>query len=324
MITNTLKKNSHFIAIITFQKYYKDRFSYCKQLSNELNCTIKMKEISFIKMSGAGNDFIIIDKSQNPKFVLTNNIIRRFCHRRNGIGADGIITIGDPDGYDFGMEYYNADGSTGTLCGNGARCAIKYAQTSNRTNGGRVRFLSNGIEYSGELLSDEQIRFNLQAPEQIDLNRTLQFEGSKIPASFINSGSPHIVIEISNLPDKNMRTNLDRVDVISIGKKIRNDLEFAPSGTNVNFIKIIDSQIHIRTYERGVEDETLSCGTGSVAAAIIGNKIFDLNPPVSLITKGGVKIVVNFDSDELKFNNVSLTGPAEEIYKGKIFINLNG
>jgi diaminopimelate epimerase len=113
-----------------------------------------MEEISFTKMSGAGNDFIIIDKAQNPEFVLNNSVISRLCHRRNGIGADGIITINDPDGYDFGMEYYNADGSTGTLCGNGARCAIKYAQSSNRANGDSVRFLSNESEYSGELLQD--------------------------------------------------------------------------------------------------------------------------------------------------------------------------
>jgi len=283
-----------------------------------------MKEISFIKMSGAGNDFIFFDKTQNPKIVLKNNVISLLCHRRNGIGADGIITISDLDGFDFGMEYYNADGSTGTLCGNGARCAIKYAQISNRTNGNIVRFLSNKLEYSGEILRDGQIKFNLIPPKQIDENRSVQFEGSEIPASFINTGSPHIVIEISDLHDEEMKLEMDGVDVISIGRKIRNDPEFSPGGTNVNFIKIIDGQIHIRTYERGVEDETLSCGTGSVAAAIIGNKKFGLIPPVSLITKGGDELVVNFDSDKAKFQNVSLTGPAEEIYKGKISINLNG
>jgi diaminopimelate epimerase len=280
-----------------------------------------MKEISFIKMSGAGNDFIIIDKIQNPEIVLKNDVINRLCHRRNGIGADGIITIFDPDSYDFGMEYYNADGSTGTLCGNGARCAIKYAQSSNRTNGDTVRFLSNGSEYSGELLKNGQIKFNLKSPQQIDLNRTVLFDGKKIQASFIHTGSPHIVIEISELPDNEMRMNLDKVDVITIGRKVRNESEFAPGGTNVNFINVIADQIHIRTYERGVEDETLACGTGSVAAAIIGCKKFDLKPPVSLITKGGDELVVNFDKKESEFKNVSLTGPVEEIYKGKIIIN---
>jgi diaminopimelate epimerase len=282
-----------------------------------------MKGISFIKMSGAGNDFIIIDKTQNPDFVLKNNVISRLCHRRNGIGADGIITIDDPDGYDFGMEYYNADGSTGTLCGNGARCAIKYAQISNRTNGDTVRFLSNDSEYSGELLQDGQIKFNLKPPTDIDVKRTVQFDGKKILASFINTGSPHIVIENSDLPDNEMRMNLDKVDVILIGRKIRNEPEFTPGGTNVNFIKVVDNYIHIRTYERGVEDETFACGTGSVAAAIIASKKFDLLPPVSLITKGGDELVVNFDKEELEIKNVSLTGPVEEIYKGEIFINSN-
>ena len=273
-------------------------------------------------MSGAGNDFIIIDKSQNPEFVLKNSVIGRLCHRRLGIGADGIITIGDPDGYDFGMEYFNADGSTGTLCGNGARCAIKYAQLSNRTNGGLVKFISDKTEYSGELLSDGKIKFNLNPPEQIEENKTVQFDGKDIPASFINTGSPHIVIETSYLPDTEMKLNLDKVDVISIGRNIRNAPEFAPSGTNVNFIKIINDQVHIRTYERGVEDETLSCGTGSVASAIIAGIKFDLIPPISLITKGGDKLVVKFDRKELEFSNVSLTGPVEEIYSGKISKNL--
>ena len=280
-----------------------------------------MNEISFIKMSGAGNDFIIIDKTLNTGFILKNNDISRLCNRRNGIGADGIITISNLDGYDFGMEYYNADGSTGTLCGNGARCAIKYAQISNRTNGDTVRFLLNESEHSGEFLPDGQIKFNLKPPEQIEDNGMVQFEGKTIPVSFINTGSPHIVIEISGLPDEEMRMDLEKVEVLAIGRKIRNDNEFAPGGTNVNFIKISDNKIHIRTYERGVEDETLACGTGAVAAAIIGSKKFDLKPPVSLITKGGDELVVKFDRAELEYKNVSLTGPVKEIYKGKISIN---
>lgn len=272
-------------------------------------------------MSGAGNDFIIIDKTLNTGFILKNNDISRLCNRRNGIGADGIITISNLDGYDFGMEYYNADGSTGTLCGNGARCAIKYAQISNRTNGDTVRFLLNESEHSGEFLPDGQIKFNLKPPEQIEDNGMVQFEGKTIPVSFINTGSPHIVIEISGLPDEEMRMDLEKVEVLAIGRKIRNDNEFAPGGTNVNFIKISDNKIHIRTYERGVEDETLACGTGAVAAAIIGSKKFDLKPPVSLITKGGDELVVKFDRAELEYKNVSLTGPVKEIYKGKISIN---
>ncbi|UCH66637.1 MAG: diaminopimelate epimerase [Ignavibacterium sp.] len=282
-----------------------------------------MKEVSFIKISGAGNDFIIIDKTQNPEFVLKNDVISQLCHRRNGIGADGIITISNADGYDFGMEYYNADGSTGTLCGNGARCAIKYAHTSNRTNGDTVHFLSNESEYSGELLTDGKIKFNLKPPKKLDKNRTVQFEGNEIQASFIHTGSPHIVIDISDLPDEDMRMSLDNVDVITIGRKIRNEPEFAPSGTNVNFITMADDKIYIRTYERGVEDETLACGTGSVAAAIIAHKKFDLMPPVLLITKCGDELVVNFDMLASEFKNVSLTGPVEEIYKGKIIINQN-
>jgi diaminopimelate epimerase len=272
-----------------------------------------MKNISFVKMSGAGNDFIVIDKALNSEIALTNNVINRLCNRRNGVGADGIIIISDREEIDFSMDYYNADGSTGTLCGNGARCAIKYASDTGKAKSNYVSFTSNEIKYTGELLNNGLIKFNMKPPVNIEENISLEVAGSGISASFIHTGSPHVVIVVDDIDD---------VPVIKIGKEIRYSKRFAPEGTNVNFIEATRETIFIRTYERGVEDETYACGTGAVAAAIIGNIIFGVKPPVSLHTKGGDELVVGFIAEGSDYKNVSLTGPVKEIFKGEISINL--
>lgn len=270
-----------------------------------------MKNISFVKMSGAGNDFIVIDKTQNPEIALTNIVISRLCNRRNGIGADGIIVISDHEKFDFSMDYFNADGSTGTLCGNGARCAIKFARDTGKARSSNVSFLSNEIRYTGELLDNGLIKFNLKPPVNIKENISLEVADLGISASFIHTGSPHVVIVLDDI---------DGVSVIETGREIRYSESFAPNGTNVNFIKIIDKKIFIRTYERGVEDETYACGTGAVAAAIIGNIKFGIKSPVTLQTKGGDELVVNFFADGSDYKNVSLTGPVKEVFKGEISI----
>ncbi len=271
-----------------------------------------MKNISFAKMSGAGNDFIVINKSQIPNIVLTNSVISQLCDRRNGIGADGIIIIKRAKDCDFAMDYYNADGSSGTLCGNGARCAIKFANDTGITDSDSVNFLSNEDEFSGELLANGLIKFNLQPPKVIDENIMIDVGGSNVYGSYVDTGSPHVVLIVDDL-------NLQ--PVIQMGKKIRYNPAFAPGGTNVNFIKFINGKIHIRTYERGVENETLACGTGAVAAAIIGFRKFEIQRPIFLITKGGDELIVNFNTDGSKCSNVSLTGPAKKIYNGEIGIN---
>jgi len=285
-----------------------------------------MKNISFVKMSGAGNDFIMIDKTQNPEIALTSIVINRLCDRRNGIGADGIIIISDLDGYDFVMDYFNADGSTGTLCGNGARCAIKFAQSTGKIMRNTANFLSNKIEYNGELLKEDLIKFNLKPPNKIEEKIVVNAVGVKIPASYADTGSPHVVITLddlqSSLPDDyKFNGELNKVPVIEIGREIRYDPAFAPGGANVNFIKIVNGRILIRSYERGVEDETLACGTGSVAAAIIANIKFNVQPPASIFTKGGEELNVNFKVEKNSFTDVSLTGPAKEIYRGEVIIN---
>ncbi len=282
-----------------------------------------MEKISFKKMSGAGNDFIVIDKNLNPLLNLDHKIIQKLCDRRYGIGADGVITICDSKKYDFEMEYFNADGSTGSLCGNGARCAIRFAENSSRLHGNKTNFLSNSVPYTGEVLLDNLIKFDFNSPGKLKLNFKVKAANQLINSSYVDTGSPHVVIKIDDvLKDTNRLdsrySDLDQFPVFELGREIRFLKEFSPDGTNVNFMKIIDGIVHIRTYERGVENETLSCGTGSTATAIIIHLIDNLQPPITLLTRGGDRLIVNFNIINQKIENLSLTGPANIIFSGEI------
>lgn len=288
-----------------------------------------MQKILFKKMSGAGNDFIFVDKNQNAGLILTSEKIKDLCNRRNGIGADGLITIEDSAEHNYKMVYYNADGSTGSLCGNGARCSIWFAEKTGRLKNGIAKFVTNDAEYSGEVLGDELIKFNLNPPKKIKYNFKIKAANQMITSNFADSGSPHVVINIKDIlkdavnPKSSFKNILD-VPVFKIGKEIRYSSDFSPIGTNVNFIDVKDEAIHIRTYERGVEDETLACGTGSVAAALICYVTDNLKPPINLKTYGGDNLIVNFEVENQKVKNLSLTGPAKIIFEGstdqKLFI----
>jgi diaminopimelate epimerase len=272
-------------------------------------------------MSGAGNDFIVVDKNQNPGLILTSENIKNLCNRRNGIGADGLITIEDLPDYSYKMVYYNSDGSTGSLCANGARCSIWFAEITSRLIDGSAKFISNEAEYCGEVLEDELIKFYLNPPKQIKYNFKIKAGGQMITSNFADTGSPHIVIKISDVlkdavnPKSSFKNIMD-FPVFNLGKEIRYCSDFKPGGTNVNFIDLVDNVIHIRTYERGVEDETLACGTGSVAAALICYVTDNLKPPISLKTYGGDYLTVNFEVENQKVKNLSLIGPAKIIFEG--------
>ena len=282
-----------------------------------------MEKISFIKMSGAGNDFVVINKDLFPKLDLNSSSIKKLCDRRNGIGADGLITIaasGSP--YDFLMRYYNADGTTGSLCGNGARCAIRFAQFSKITGNKFVKFLSNDKEYSGNIIAEDITKVNFNSPAKINLDITVKAAGQFIKSSFIDTGSPHVIINIEDVlkdpSDKSSNYNdLNTFPVFNLGKEIRYHSDFSPAGTNVNFIKIIGNQVFIRTYERGVEDETLSCGTGSTASALAAHFHYGLKSSVSLITRGGDILTVDFSADGQSVTDLSLTGPVKIVYTGE-------
>ena len=277
-----------------------------------------MEKIIFTKMSGAGNDFVFLDKKINSLSDITAEFVKRICSRRDGIGADGLITIEDSDKYNFIMNYYNADGSTGSLCANGARCAILYASSSGRLDGNSAHFLSNDIEYKGEIISKSEIKFYLNSPKKIKYNFKVKAGGRLINAHFADTGSPHVVIDINET--EGFLTSLDHVPVEELGREIRYLPEFSPGGTNVNFMDVKENVIHIRSYERGVEAETLACGTGSVAAALISYVTHKVFPPIELITKGNEKLFVNFDVENSKVRNLSLTGPAKIVFSGEMII----
>ncbi len=285
-----------------------------------------MKKLVFAKMSGAGNDFIVFDKQVNQGLILNSEAIRKLCDRRNGIGADGIITIGDSDKYDFTMEYFNSDGSTGSLCGNGARCAIKFAESTKRVKDRKAKFISNGSSYSGEILSESQVKVYFNEPQKFKYNFKVKTAGQLINASYVNTGSPHVVINImdilKNLSNpKSFYENIDDVPVLEMGREIRNLPEFLPEGTNVNFYLIDNNRYYIRTYERGVEDETLACGTGNAATALVINKVHNISPPINLITRGGDQLVVEFESEKNYIKNLTLTGPVKNVFNGEILSN---
>jgi diaminopimelate epimerase len=286
-----------------------------------------MKKISFIKMNGAGNDFIVINKDLYPDLNFNNGSIKKLCDRRTGIGSDGLITIAGSDGnYDFIMKYYNSDGSTGSLCGNGARCAVRFAGFSGIARSNFVKFLSNGKEYSGNILAEDLTTVNFNPPDKINLNQNINAAGQSIKYSFIDSGSPHVIINIEDVlvdpaDNSSFYNDLNSFPVYNIGKEIRYLKNFSPGGTNVNFIKVIRNKVHIRTYERGVEDETLACGTGSVAAALTTRFLYNLLPPISLITRGGDILIVDFKSEGQVISGLSLKGPVKISFTGEFLYN---
>lgn len=285
-----------------------------------------MKNIIFTKMSGAGNDFIVLDKNLNPGLILDPKSIKKLCNRRNGVGADGVIIISDSHDYDFLMEYFNSDGSTGSLCGNGARCAIKFADSTKRMKESKTKFISNGMEYAGEILAENLVRFNFGKPVNLKLNFKVKAGDQLITAHFINTGSPHVVININEILGDTKHpgsgySNINDVPVFKLGSEIRSLPEFSPEGTNVNFYSVEDDKIFIRTFERGVEDETLACGTGNAATAIILNRVEKISPPINLITRGGDELIVDFNNDKDIISNITLTGPVKIVFTGEILFN---
>jgi len=282
-----------------------------------------MKKYSFTKMNGAGNDFIVFNKQEVANLDLSPSFIQKICDRRFGIGGDGVITVGKESGYDFAMEYFNADGTTGTLCGNGARCAIRFAETTGISHSKSLKFLSGGIAYSGEILENGLIKFNLNDPGALKQNFPCSVSDVNLNTNYIHTGSPHVVyfLDDETVKESISFNSIEDFPVHRIGRAVRNADEFTPGGVNVNFLEIKDSVVHIRTYERGVENETLACGTGAVGSAIITHLQKKISPPIVLQTKGGDTLVVDFTINGDKITNVSLTGPAAINFTGTVTLS---
>jgi diaminopimelate epimerase len=262
------------------------------------NNSLTQMVIPFNKYHGTGNDFIIIDNRKSLFNPADTKLINRLCHRRFGIGADGLILISTLKDYDFEMKYFNSDGNEGSMCGNGGRCAAWFAYKSGIA-GNKQRFLTFDGKHEA-LILNELVR--------LQMNNVAGF--SLVNGSyFLNTGSPHFVKFIKNVKD---------FDVFNEGKELRWSEKFAPDGTNVNFAEVFDYGIFVRTFERGVEDETLSCGTGVTASAIASvlAGYFDTNI-VHVKTLGG-NLSVEFKVNKDKITDIWLSGPATFVYDGKI------
>ncbi len=268
-----------------------------------------MKKIPFFKMNGSGNDFIIINNREN---IVEENIdlsikdfVVKVCKRALSIGADGLILIEDDDEYDFRWRFFNNDGGEVEMCGNGSRCAARFAYLNNLAPlSMKFRTLAGVIE--AQITGLKTVKVQLTMPK--NYKKDIELEGIEYKANFINTGVPHVVYFVDSV---------DSVDIKDIGSKTRYHEYFSPDGTNANFVEVInEDNIKIRTYERGVEDETLACGTGSVAAAIIAMLNNLVHSPVSVHTKSGNILKVYVDAENGAIKNVFLEGDAKLTYIG--------
>ena len=266
--------------------------------------------LRFTKMNGAGNDFILFD-NRTRGIDLDRNQIAQLCDRHRGIGADGILLLEKPTNRaDFRMRYFNADGGEAEMCGNGARCFARFANKVGEQKG-RISFETPAGVISAEL-KDDLVTLRMTEPTALRLNVDLPIAGENKTVHFINSGVPHVVIPVSKIDDADVRRE---------GAAIRHHKMFSPNGANVNFIeKRGPNKIAIRTYERGVEDETLACGTGIVASALIFAANEKSSSPITVLARGGDELQVGFEKVEGGFRNVTLTGPAEFVFEGTIEI----
>ncbi len=258
--------------------------------------------IDFFKYHGAGNDFIVLD-NRNQKLSLTTTQIALLCHRRFGIGADGLMVLSLEEAYDFRMVYYNSDGIEGSMCGNGGRCIVAFAHYLNIIEKNTTFIAVDGVHKA-------IINQSSQKPYDISLEMT-DVEKIEIrnKAYFMNTGSPHHISFVKQI---------EPLDVLNLGRKIRYSEDYASAGgTNVNFVEIKDDFLKIRTYERGVEDETLACGTGATATAIAyAHKTKRYNDEIILKALGGI-LRVKLDFTNGIFTNIILSGPAQQVFNGQ-------
>ncbi len=261
-------------------------------------------KINFSKYQGTGNDFVIIDNRQN-NIVLTTEQIAFICDRKKGIGADGLMLLDNKEGYDFEMIYYNANGLEGSMCGNGGRCLTQFAYDIG-LNKKQFNFIAIDGPHESTINEDGWVYLKMS-----DVNAVEKNIDSDTPFFVLNTGSPHYI---------EMVDSINSVDVFGLGQMIRFNDRFKSEGINVNFVQQQDDKIFVRTYERGVENETLSCGTGVTAAALISG-IEKLGEQTIQIETLGGKLAVRFNNKgDQVFNNIWLMGPGTFVFSGSITV----
>ena len=262
--------------------------------------------ISFSKMHGAGNDFVVIEDMKKI-FKLSSGLVSALCDRHFGIGADGLILIQPSEAASFKMIYLNSDGSRAGMCGNGARCAARFAYDHSIANESMVFETDSGIVEAE--IDKDTVKISLGSVSGLKLNLNLGTAARAV--SFAVAGVPHAVILSRDARD------ISRDDFLQISRSVRYHNIFNPDGANVNMVSVIDkNSLFYRTYERGVEDETLACGTGAVAISVITSQLGMTESPVSCETSGGDILTISFDQTESGAKNCLLSGPAVESFSG--------
>ena len=254
----------------------------------------------FVKMHGAGNDFIMIDDRDGTFPADDCRRLAAMGARGTGVGCEGIILVQQSDRLDFKMKFFNPDGSEAEMCGNGARCVAAFAREIGAAKSDKMRFETLAGDVCAEVLNARLVRIALPDPKDMR-------------DDFINSGVPHKIVPVMDLAS---------VDVDGEGRRIRHSEAFAPAGTNVDFVTYrAPHDVDIRTYERGVEAETGACGTGSVAAALVGVAQHGMSFPVTVHTVKGYELAIGGEFDGAGFRNVTLTGPVARVFDGEIYLD---
>ncbi len=255
-------------------------------------------ELKFYKYQGTGNDFVMVDNRSGAFDITNTTLVAQLCHRRFGIGADGFILLENEPGYDFKMVYFNSDGNQSSMCGNGGRCLVQFAHDLG-VIGNHTTFLAIDGPHEAHL-EKGLVHLKMINVTQIEKNED---------HFYMNTGSPHYVKAVEDIQN---------FQVFEEGKKIRYNNRFKEKGTNVNFTEKKDDLLYVRTYERGVEDETYSCGTGVTAAAIAAS-YSGMNSPVRIHTLGG-ELSISFTKKDSGFEDVYLIGPALKVFEGTIVL----
>jgi diaminopimelate epimerase len=266
---------------------------------------------NFCKFSGSGNDFILIDNRDGSiSGADISAEVALLCRRKNSIGADGLILIEKSTTANFAWRFFNADGGEAEMCGNGGRCAARFAYLKSIA-GKDMTFETRAGIIHASILDQRRVKLQMTAPHSLKLDYDLDLgEEGSLTVSSINTGVPHVIIFMEDL---------ENCFVVPRGRAIRYHYRFKPEGTNANFVCVSrQDQLSIRTYERGVEDETLACGTGSVAAALVAAKKGLVSSPVSVTTRGGEILIIHFDMKGNDFDQVFLEGDTSLVFSGNI------
>jgi diaminopimelate epimerase len=268
--------------------------------------------VNFLKLNASGNDFVLIDNREN---IIAKEdcqaLAKKLCDRKYSIGADGLILLEQSTFKDFKMKYFNSDGSYASMCGNGGRSIAKFAYDVGVVNL-KMAFETDAGVINAEILTEDRVRLDLYDPSDLKENIKVEIDGKELDADFINTGVPQAVIFVDDI---------EKIDVLGYGRAVRHHKTFAPAGTNVNFVKVIkNNTLLVRTYERGVEGETLACGTGITASGIISVLKGFAESPVKVIARGGDELSVSLKNSNDKINNVVLEGPALITFKGIVKI----